>query len=143
MKDRGLLALAQTLPSNHTLRVLNVSYNRFTTAAAEAFAVVLPQNTNLIACHFCSTSISHQTKLQVNKVLHRNEVNLQNAEPSLLHKELIRLHFQKYKLDEARNELEGLRDKSAGVKHASEHFELQCKQDKSDSTRRIRELQEQ
>lgn len=141
--DRGLVALGMALQSNHTLRVLLLGENHFTDKGGDAFAALLEKNTSVLRCQLGATSVPYRTVLRLERATARNTSLMEHAEPDALRRELVRLHYQKYKLEEAKIELDNLRDKNAEVKRSTENFELQAKQDQSDLTKRMRELEEQ
>lgn len=141
--DRGLIALGNALQSNHSVRAIYLGDNHFTEHGGASFAAFLEKNDTVIKCQLGATSVPHQTILRMQHCLKRNAKRMANAEPDALKKELVRLHFQKYKVEESRNELENLREKNNEVKRHGENTELQAKQDQSDFMKRIRELEEQ
>lgn len=141
--DRGLIALGHALHSNHSVRAIYLGDNHFTEHGGASFAAFLEKNDTVVKCELGATSVPHHTILRLEQCLKRNAKRLANAEPDALKKELVRLHFQKYKLEESRNELENLREKNAEVKRHAENVDLQAKQDLSDFVKRIRELEEQ
>lgn len=141
--DRGLIALGHALHSNHSVRAIYLGDNHFTEHGGAAFAAFLERNDTVVKCELGATSVPHHTILRLEASLKRNAKRLANAEPDALKKELVRLHFQKYKLEESRNELENLREKNNEVKRHAENVDLQAKQDLSNFVKRIRELEEQ
>lgn len=141
--DRGLIALGVALQTNVNLQELHLSGNHFTHAGGESFAAFLENNQHVTRCVLSATSVPHHIILRLERVIARNRQRLQDAEPDALRAEVVRLHYQNFKLDEAYHELDNLRDKNADLKRACENFDLQMKQDQSDLTKRIRELGEQ
>lgn len=141
--DRGLIALGVALQRNRALRVLLLGDNHFTNAGGESFVALVEKNETILRCHLGATSVPYPTVARLQRCLARNANTTQNAEPDALKKEVVRLHFQKYKLSEAKGELENLREKGGDLKRTMENFELQCKQDQADFTKKINELEEQ
>ncbi|EPY29300.1 hypothetical protein STCU_04625 [Strigomonas culicis] len=143
MGDRGLVALGVALQTNHSLRVLLLDDNHFTAQGCEAFAAFMEKNESVRKCQLGATSASHPILLRIERATLRNTRKAENSESDALQREVVRLHYQKYKLQEARVELEGLRDKTVEVKQAAANVDLQFKQDTSDYTKKITELKEQ
>eukprot|EP00796_Vickermania_ingenoplastis_P012235 gene12235-8421_t len=141
--DRGLIALGNALQTNHSVRAIYLGDNHFTEHGGQSFAAFLERNDTVIKCELGATSVPHHTILRLEQCLKRNAKRKANAEPDALRKEVVRLHFQKYKVEESRNELEALREKNNEVKRHGDNMELQNKQDQSDFVKRIRELEEQ
>ncbi|KAG5509872.1 hypothetical protein JKF63_07517 [Porcisia hertigi] len=141
--DRGLIAIGVALQTNNSLRVLHISDNHFTHNASASFAALLDSNTYVVRCELGATSVPHHILLRVERSTARNRNRAENSEADALKAEVVRLHYQKYKLLEAHLELEGLRENNAEVKRTTENFDLQTKQDHGDFLKRIRELEEQ
>lgn len=141
--DRGLIALGHALQANHSVRRIYLGDNHFTEFGGESFSAFLQKNDTVLKCQLGATNVPHKTIIQIENSLKRNALRFANSEPDALKKELIRLQFQKYKLEESRNELENLRDRNNDVKQQGENQELQIKQDQSDFIKRLRELEEQ
>ncbi|KAG5484508.1 hypothetical protein LSCM1_07881 [Leishmania martiniquensis] len=141
--DRGLIAIGVALQTNVSLRVLRASDNHFTHNGGTSFASLLAANNFIVQCELGATSVPHHILLRVQRTTARNRARADNADADALKSEVVRLHYQKYKLLEAQLELEALRESNAEMKRTSENFELQTKQDHSDFLKRIRELEEQ
>ncbi|KAG5505610.1 hypothetical protein JIQ42_08376 [Leishmania sp. Namibia] len=141
--DRGLIALGVALQTNVSLRVLHASDNHFTHNGGTSFAALLESNRSVVQCELGATSVPHHILLRVKRTTARNRSRAENADADALKAEVVRLHYQKYKLLEAQLELEALRESNAEMKRTTENFELQAKQDQSDFVKRIRELEEQ
>ncbi|KAH9598342.1 Leucine-rich repeat [Trypanosoma melophagium] len=142
MGERGVIALGVSLAENKTLQRLHIGENHITEDAGEAFAALLESNHSLLRCDLQGNSVGHHTVLRVEKVMARNREAYNNREKVELEKDVIRLHYQMYKLDEARAELEELQQKKLELGRALDAFEVQFKQEKSDCSKRERELQE-
>ncbi|KEG10433.1 hypothetical protein DQ04_03721060 [Trypanosoma grayi] len=142
MGERGVVAIGVSLAGNKTLQRLYLGENHFTEDAGAAFAALLESNRHLLRCGLQGNSIGHHTVLNVEKTTARNRETYRNTEKDELEKDLIRLHYQMYKLDEARAELENLQQKKLDLGRAQESFELQFKQETSDMAKKERELQE-
>lgn len=141
--DRGLIALGRALQLNTTMKSICLGDNHFTESGGQAFTAFLERNQSVVQCEMGATSVPHPTLLRLQNCLQRNAKHLANAEPDALKKEVVRLHFQKYKLQESRLELDHLKEKNNDVKHQSDNTEMQIKQDQSDYMKRIREVEEQ
>ncbi|KAL7704337.1 Leucine Rich repeat [Lotmaria passim] len=141
--DRGLIALGVALQTNTSLQVLHVGDNHFTQEGGASFAALLENNQHVVRCGLSGTSVPHHVVLRLERATARNRARADSAEADALKKEVVRLHYSKYKLSEAQLELEALRDKNADVKRTMEEFDLQTKQGHSDFVKRIRELGEQ
>ncbi|RNF18723.1 uncharacterized protein Tco025E_04531 [Trypanosoma conorhini] len=142
MGERALVALGVALVDNRTLRRLNIGENHFTEDATEAFAALLESNHHLLRCRMNGNSIGHHTVLRIEKTTARNREAYRNLEKDDLEKDVIHLHYQMYKLDEARAELENLQRKKMELGRALEALEAQFKQDRADAEKRERSLQE-
>ncbi|ORC85865.1 uncharacterized protein TM35_000321800 [Trypanosoma theileri] len=142
MGERGVIALGVSLAENKTLQRLHIGENHITEDAGEAFAALLESNHSLLRCEMQGNSIGHHTVLRVEKLTARNREAYRNMEKDELEKDVIRLHYQMYKLDEARAELEELQQKKLELGRALDAFEVQFKQEKADCSKRERELQE-
>ncbi|CBZ24661.1 conserved hypothetical protein [Leishmania mexicana MHOM/GT/2001/U1103] len=140
--DRGLIAIGVALQTNTSLRVLRVSDNHFTLDGGTSFAALLESNRGVVQCVLGATSVPHHILLRVERTTARNCTSAANADADALKAEVVRLHYQKYKLLEAYLELEALRENNTEVKRTIENFDLQTKQDHSDFLKRIRELEE-
>ncbi|GET86806.1 hypothetical protein, conserved [Leishmania tarentolae] len=140
--DRGLIAIGVALQTNTSLRVLRVSDNHFTHNGGTSFAALLDNNSCVVQCELGATSVPHHILLRVERTTARNRTRAENADADALKSEVVRLHYQKYKLLEAHLELEALRENNTEVKRTIENFDLQTKQDHSDFLKRIRELEE-
>ncbi|CBZ32470.1 hypothetical protein, conserved [Leishmania donovani] len=140
--DRGLIAIGVALQTNTSLRVLRVSDNHFTHNGGASFAALLESNSYVVQCELGATSVPHHILLRVERTTARNCTRAANADADALKAEVVRLHYQKYKLSEAHLELEALRENNTEVKRTIENFDLQTKQDHSDFLKRIRELEE-
>ncbi|CAG9570477.1 conserved hypothetical protein [Leishmania major strain Friedlin] len=140
--DRGLIAIGVALQANTLLRVLRVSDNHFTHNGGASFAALLERNNYVVQCELGATSVPHHILLRVERTTARNCTRAANADADALKAEVVRLHYQKYKLLEAHLELEALRENNTEVKRTIENFDLQTKQDHSDFLKRIRELEE-
>lgn len=141
--DRGLIALGVALQTNTSLRVLHVADNHFTQDGGASFAALLENNQHVVRCELSGTSVPHHVVLRLERATTRNRRKADNAESDALKKEVVRLHYQKYKLSEAQLELESLREKNADVKRTTENFDTQTKQGHNDFMKRIRELEDQ
>ncbi|KAK7198962.1 Leucine Rich repeat [Novymonas esmeraldas] len=141
--DRGLIAIGVALQTNASLRVLHVSDNHFSHNGGASFAALMENNTVVVRCDLGATSVPHHVVLRLGRTTSRNRARADNADADALKAEVVRLHYQKYKLLEAHLELEALRESNAEVKRTTENFDLQTKQDQGDFVKRIRELEEQ
>lgn len=141
--DRGLIALGVALQQNHTLRTLLLSDNHFTVSGGESFTAFVEMNDTVVACRLGATSVPHHVRLRLERATLRNLRRMQTAEADGLRRELVRLHYQSYKLDEATAEYANTQEKHSETKRAAENFDLQFKQDQSDNNKKIREMEEQ
>jgi Ran GTPase-activating protein (RanGAP) involved in mRNA processing and transport len=141
--DRGLIALGVALQTNTSLQVLRAADNHFTQEGGASFAALLENNHHVVRCEFSGTSVPHHVLLRLERATSRNRTKADNAESDALTKEVVRLHYQAYKLSEAQLELEALREKNADVKRTTENFDLQTKQAHNDFAKRIRDLGDQ
>ncbi|CCW70269.1 unnamed protein product [Phytomonas sp. Hart1] len=142
LSDRGLIALGVALRLNETLRVLHLHDNFFTDQSGEAFAALVEENHSLVRCQLGSTSVPYPVVARVQRVMERNRRALERREQDELNREVIALHYQNYKLEEARIELESMQYKSSELKRALDQVELQCKQDQSEFAKKCNELEE-
>ncbi|KPA75721.1 hypothetical protein ABB37_08269 [Leptomonas pyrrhocoris] len=141
--DRGLIALGVALQTNTSLQVLHVADNHFTQDGGASFAALFDNNRHVVRCELSGTSVPHHVVLRLKRATARNRKKAGNATSDALQEEVVRLHYQMYKLSEAQLELEALREKNAEVKRTTESFDLQTKQGHSDFVKRIRELEDQ
>ncbi|ESL10646.1 hypothetical protein TRSC58_01617 [Trypanosoma rangeli SC58] len=142
MGERALVALGVALVENRTLQRLDVGKNHFSEDAAEAFAALLESNRHLLHCRMHGNSIGHQAVLRIEKITSRNREVHRNVEKDGLEKNVIRLHYQMYKLDEARAELENLQRKKLDLGRALEALEAQFKQERADTEKKEQSLQD-
>ncbi|RNE99989.1 hypothetical protein TraAM80_07888 [Trypanosoma rangeli] len=142
MGERALVALGVALVENRTLQRLNIDNNHFSEDAAGAFAALLESNRYLLRCRMHGNSIGHQAVLRIDRITSRNREAHRNVEKDGLEKNVIRLHYQMYKLDEARAELENLQRKKLELGRALEALEAQFKQERADIEKKEQSLQD-
>ncbi|KAF8300403.1 hypothetical protein TcYC6_0060300 [Trypanosoma cruzi] len=142
MGERGLVALGVSLVENKTLLRLNIAENHFTEDATEAFASLLESNHHLLRCRMQGNSIGHHTVLRIEKITSRNREAHRNMEKDELEENVIHLHYQMYKLDEARAELENLQRKKMELGRALETLEAQLKLDMADAEKKDRDMKD-
>ena len=121
--DRGLIALGVSLANNSTLSVVKFGNNHVSDDGGTAFVALLSKNKTLQHCHLKGNSIFHSTILRINKVLSRNRTAKSEETPNKLRKEVIKLHYQLYKLEEAKSQLAEQRDDKARVERSMEESE--------------------
>ncbi|KAG8340042.1 putative leucine rich repeat protein (LRRP) [Trypanosoma vivax] len=142
MGECGVVALGVSLNKNKMLQRLQIDDNHFTDEAGEAFAALLESNRFLLRCGLSGNSMGFHTVLRVEKITARNREEYRNAEKVDLEKNVIHLHYQMYKLDEARTELENLRQRKIEMGRTLDAFEVQFKQETSNVAKKLQDLQE-
>lgn len=142
MGERGIIALGVSLVKNRKLQRLKIDHNHFTDESCESFTALLESNRSLQCCSLNGNSVGYHTVLRAEKITARNLEEFRNMERVELEKDVIHLHYQIYKVDEARVELENLRQRKAEVGRALDAFEIQHKQETGDVAKRLQDLQE-
>lgn len=114
ISDRGAVALGVAVASNVSLRTLRMNNNHISGEAGTALAALLEKNRTLLTCSVVGNTLSHSTASAIERVVERNRAAKADEGPSKLRQEICRLHYQLYKLSEAKAELlqqQKLRDK--------------------------------
>jgi Ran GTPase-activating protein (RanGAP) involved in mRNA processing and transport len=121
--DRGVIALGVALSSNKSLHTLQLSDNHISEEGGTAFAALLEKNRTLQHCNLKGNSMFHCTLLAAMKIVNRNMQLKQDEVPSKLRKEVVQLHYQLYKLEEAKNELAVQQANKQEADRKQEHYE--------------------
>ena len=121
--DQGCIALGVSLASNTSLVRLHLTSNHVSDEAGRAFTSLLEKNRTIQNIKIRGNQVDHATQVKLKKILKRNKGVKENEVPNRLHKEVIRLHYQQCKLQEANNQLQ---------QHQSERLRLQEKMDSHD-----------
>eukprot|EP00744_Colponema_vietnamica_P006942 GILI01010024.1.p1 GENE.GILI01010024.1~~GILI01010024.1.p1 ORF type:complete len:689 (-),score=178.30 GILI01010024.1:130-2196(-) len=103
--DRGLIAMGVALANNSSLGIVRFCNNHVSDDGGTAFAALLNKNKTLQHCVLRGNSIYHSTVLRINKLLARNRTTKSEETPNKLRREVIKLHYQLYKLEEAKSQL--------------------------------------
>ncbi|KAJ9455236.1 RAN GTPase-activating protein 1 [Diplonema papillatum] len=104
--DQGCVALGVAVANNASLERLKLSKNHISDAAGHALCSLLEKNRTVQILHVKGNQIDHSTQSRLAKLLKRNKDLKMNEVPNQLHKEIIRLHYQQCKLQEANTELQ-------------------------------------
>eukprot|EP00906_Rhabdomonas_costata_P014357 RCo020655 len=121
--DAGLIGLGVSLAVNGCLQSLKLGSNHVSDDAGRAFAELVEKNNSLLVISMRGNQVSHSTLLRIKKVVRRNKETKDNEKPGQMQQEVIRLHFQRYKLQEANQELK---------EHQKARMELQDQADKTE-----------
>eukprot|EP00667_Euglena_gracilis_P002674 EG_transcript_2678 len=105
VSDKGAVALAVALALNQGLQVLRLVNNHISDAAGLAISDLAQKNSTLLVLDLRGNQVSHSTTLRLQRVLNRNQSIHDGQAPGQLQQEVIRLHFQQYKLQESHKEL--------------------------------------
>ena len=141
--DRGLIALGVALSSNTTLTSLSMSNNHMSDDGGTAFVALLDKNKSLHHCCLRGNSMFHCTVMQASKLASRNRQIKADEIPNKLRKEVIKLHYQRYKLEEAKNELQNQKAEKMKIDKAQEEFEAKFRGDEAEFRKKQKELLEQ
>ena len=140
--DRGAVALGVALAGNTTLISLCLSDNHISDDGGMALAALLDKNTTLRTCVLNGNSINHSTTLQTNRIITRNRAAKRAERPNQLKREVVMLHYQLYKLDEAKAELDTHRTKKHDIERQQERFEAQFHNDEAEFRKKKKDLQD-
>lgn len=141
--DRGVIALGVGLAANTKLTALLLADNHVSDDGGTAFVALLDRNRSLQECTLKGNSVFHCTVMQANRLTARNQKIKQDDVPNRLRKEVIQLHYQMYKLEEAKNELEQQRSKKSEIDKAQERFEAQFRDEEAEFKKRRKDLADQ
>lgn len=140
--DRGAIALGVALANNKTVSTLKINNNHISDDGGNAFVALLDKNRSLQNCSLKGNNIFHCTIMHAQKIANRNKQTKQDEVPSRLRKEVIKLHYQMYKLEEAKIELENQRQKKLEIDKTQEKFEAQFRQEEADFRKKQKDLLE-
>jgi Ran GTPase-activating protein (RanGAP) involved in mRNA processing and transport len=140
--DRGAVALGVALSGNTTLHTLRLAGNHISEDGGAALIALLDKNKAVQACSLKGNGIFHNTMLQGARVVDRNKKAREDEVPNKLKREVVRLHYQLYKLEEAKAELKTHRQRKEDVEAAQERFELQFREDEMEYHRHKKELED-
>ena len=141
--DRGVVALGVALANNKTVSTLKINNNHISDDGGNAFVALLEKNRSLQNCSLKGNNVFHCTIMHAQKITNRNKQAKQDEVPSRLRKEVIKLHYQMYKLEEAKIELENQRQKKLEIDKTQEKFEAQFRQEEADFRKKQKDLLEQ
>lgn len=141
--DRGAIALGVALANNKSVSTLKLSNNHISDEGGNAFVALIEKNRSLQNCSLKGNNMYHCTVMHAQRVTSRNRLAKQDEVPNKLRKEVIKLHYQMYKLEEAKTELENQRGKKVEIDKTQERFEVQFRQDEAEFRKRQKELMEQ
>ena len=142
ISDRGAVALGVAVASNTSLLALRLNNNHISGAAGTALAALLDKNRTLLTCSVVGNTLSHCTATAVERVVERNRALKADEGPGRLRQEICRLHYQLYKLEEAKAELQQqhkLRDKHT---KAVESLENQLRSEDMEFRKKTKELRD-
>jgi len=142
ISDRGAIAFGVALATNSTLTTLRLSDNQISDDGGKALVPLLEKNQHLLNCNVQSNSIDHNTVSRLKTVMQRNQKLKADELPHRLQKEVVRLHYQKYKLEEARNALEGQRKLKQDIESTQEKYEIAFRDEEQEARKKSKELQE-
>lgn len=140
--DRGAIALGVALANNKSLSTLRLSNNHISDEGGAALVALLEKNRALHICTLKGNNMSHSTVLHAQKVLSRNRQAKQEEVPNKLRKEVIKLHYQMYKLEEAKIELDNQRSKKLELDRTQERLEAQYRQEEAEFRKKQKDLLE-
>lgn len=141
--DRGVVALGVALANNKVVSTLKLSNNHISDEGGNAFVALIEKNRSLQYCSLKGNNMFHCTVMHAQRVTNRNKQAKQDEVPNKLRKEVIKLHYQMYKLDEAKNELSNQRQKKEEIEKTQDRFETQFRQEEAEFRKRQKELLEQ
>eukprot|EP00760_Papus_ankaliazontas_P000392 PhM_4_TR10063/c0_g1_i1/m.103852 len=141
ISDRGTIAFGVALASNQRLTTLRLNDNQISDDGGKALVPLLEKNTSVLHCHVSANSIDHSTAMKIKAVTQRNQRLKADELPHQLQREVVRLHYQKYKLDEARNALEVLKKSKMELERTQEKFELAAREEEQEARHRGKDLQ--
>jgi Ran GTPase-activating protein (RanGAP) involved in mRNA processing and transport len=140
--DRGAIAIGVALANNTTLHHLHLDNNHVSEDGGSALVALLDRNTALLHCSFKGNSIFHNTLLQLSKVVQRNQAAKEAEIPNQRRRQVVRLHYQLYKLDEAKSEFDVHRTKKNEIERERERFDAQFREEELDFHKRRKELED-
>eukprot|EP00993_Chasmostoma_nieuportense_P004399 NODE_506_length_2140_cov_19.086935_g468_i0.p1 GENE.NODE_506_length_2140_cov_19.086935_g468_i0~~NODE_506_length_2140_cov_19.086935_g468_i0.p1 ORF type:complete len:689 (+),score=197.90 NODE_506_length_2140_cov_19.086935_g468_i0:47-2068(+) len=138
--DRGAIALGMALAHNQGLQGIKLNDNHISDEAGLAFAELLEKNTKLLSIDIRGNQVSHSTLLRVKKVVKKNKALRDGEIPNQLQQEVIRLHFQHYKLQEANNELKDHQKARIELQDLAERTERDATVEKENTAKRSKEI---
>eukprot|EP01012_Entosiphon_sulcatum_P056480 TRINITY_DN80153_c0_g1_i1.p1 TRINITY_DN80153_c0_g1~~TRINITY_DN80153_c0_g1_i1.p1 ORF type:complete len:686 (-),score=140.58 TRINITY_DN80153_c0_g1_i1:71-2128(-) len=140
--DRGVIALGVALAHNPTLQHLKIGNNNISDEAGHAFAELIERNGKLLAIDIRGNQVSHGTLLRIKKVVRQNKSLRDGEAPAQLHQEVIRLHYQQYKLQEANQELKEHQRARLELQEQADKAERDALVEKENTSKRSKEIVE-
>ena len=125
--DRGIIAIGVALATNKSVTSIDLGNNHISEDGGTAFAALLEKNKSVQHCGLKGNSMFHSTMMSAMKIASRNKQLKQDEVPNKLKQDVIALHFQLYKLDEAKKELAAQQNAKAEADRKQERFEKQFK----------------
>jgi Ran GTPase-activating protein (RanGAP) involved in mRNA processing and transport len=141
--DRGAIALGVALATNKSIATLRLSNNHISDEGGNALVALIEKNRSLQHCSLKGNNMYHCTVMHAQRITGRNRQSKQDEVPNKLKKEVIKLHYQMYKLEEAKTELENQRSKKVDIDKTQERFEQQFRQEEAEFRKKQKELIEQ
>jgi Ran GTPase-activating protein (RanGAP) involved in mRNA processing and transport len=142
ISDRGAVALGVALAGNSSLHVLKLDHNHITEDGGSALAALLDRNSSLLECGLKGNSIYHNTGRQLSRILNRNTAGKEAEVPNKLKREVVHLHYQLYKLEEARTELQLLNDTKSGIERERDEKDSEFRMRESDFFKQKKQLED-
>eukprot|EP01062_Namystynia_karyoxenos_P073391 TRINITY_DN70197_c0_g1_i1.p1 TRINITY_DN70197_c0_g1~~TRINITY_DN70197_c0_g1_i1.p1 ORF type:complete len:721 (+),score=305.86 TRINITY_DN70197_c0_g1_i1:95-2164(+) len=142
ISDKGAIAIGVGLASNSALATLRLCNNHISDEAGRAFATVLEKNKTMQAAALQGNQIDHSTQQRVAQTLKRNRHLKADQEPARLRREVIWLHYQGLQLEKANEELQQYRVRKQQLADEIEMHEQTFQQERSECSRKIKELNE-
>uniref|UniRef100_A0A7S1I5M7 Uncharacterized protein n=1 Tax=Eutreptiella gymnastica TaxID=73025 RepID=A0A7S1I5M7_9EUGL len=140
ISDRGTVALGVALAMNSGITCLKMNNNHISDAAGKAFAELIEKNTKALTIALKGNQVSHSTLLQVKKVLKKNKDLKDGDTPNQLQGEVIRLHFQQYKLAEANSQLKEHQKARLELQEQADRTEREAMTENENTAKRSKEI---
>jgi Ran GTPase-activating protein (RanGAP) involved in mRNA processing and transport len=140
LSDRGTIALGVALALNMGLQYLKLNNNHISDAAGKAFAELIEKNYKLLSVDFRGNQVSHSTLLRVKKITKKNKGLRDGDAPNQLQHEVIRLHFQQYKLQEANSELKDHQKARLELQEQADRTERDAMTENENTAKRSKEI---
>eukprot|EP01006_Ploeotia_vitrea_P044285 TRINITY_DN66822_c5_g6_i1.p1 TRINITY_DN66822_c5_g6~~TRINITY_DN66822_c5_g6_i1.p1 ORF type:complete len:694 (-),score=88.32 TRINITY_DN66822_c5_g6_i1:181-2262(-) len=140
LSDRGAVALGVALAMNMSLQALKVNNNHISDNAGRAFSELIEKNGKLLTIDIRGNQVSHSTLLRIKKVVKRNKALRDGETPNQLQQEVIRLHYQQYKLQEANAELKEHQRARLELQEQADRAEREAIVEKENTAKRSKEI---
>eukprot|EP01064_Diplonema_japonicum_P027724 TRINITY_DN4072_c1_g1_i3.p1 TRINITY_DN4072_c1_g1~~TRINITY_DN4072_c1_g1_i3.p1 ORF type:complete len:687 (+),score=111.46 TRINITY_DN4072_c1_g1_i3:253-2313(+) len=142
LSDQGTIALGVSLAANTSLEYLKLTSNHISDEAGKAFCSLLDKNRTVQNILIKGNQVDHATLARLKKMLKRNKQHKENEIPNKLHKEVIRLHYQRCKLQEANHELTHHQKARTKLQEEMDSYDARLLQEREDTEKKSQELLE-